>query len=296
MYRLRAKRTTGSNPPAELLFGELAFSDANKRLYVGRADGSPCTFESDLSLSPINEAIADLTTDLATLDASQTAQDTAIATINTALDGQADAIGLLSTNTEAALTTKLAAADVAPVALSGAYADLSGQPTIPAGFTYDQQSEPVGPAAGATWRERGSDGLIVRDWEWLGSVWCALDRTTLSGMVANAAATSYPAINFEAPRCLFIQCRIATNPAVNPATPFNSSNYRELYLSKNAGGVGNSVFAFRPMISNSQGVYISAMNYLNPMGAPFFTQTTVVGSPGTIYAPSVSWVYREVRA
>ena len=34
------------------------------------------------------------------------------------------------------------------------------------GFTFDQTAEPVGPAAGATWRERSANGRILRDWEW----------------------------------------------------------------------------------------------------------------------------------
>lgn len=225
MYRLRAKRTTGSNPPAELLFGELAFSDTNKRLYVGRADGSPCTFESDLSLSSLTDAIAalvtsddaqdtaiaNLTNDLATLDTSQAAQGQTIALLNTASNSQADAIGQLSStastlngalvsleaNIQTALSTKLEAPAIASfettaqlndrdtanrsranhtgtqpantvtglaaVATSGAYGDLTGRP--PAGFTYDQQTEPLNPAAGETWRERSSGGLIIGEWQ-----------------------------------------------------------------------------------------------------------------------------------
>jgi hypothetical protein len=34
------------------------------------------------------------------------------------------------------------------------------------GFTFDQTAEPVGPAAGATWRERSANGQILRAWEW----------------------------------------------------------------------------------------------------------------------------------
>jgi hypothetical protein len=55
---------------------------------------------------------------------------------------------------------------LATVATSGVYADLSAKPAIPFGFTYDQTAEPVGPAAGATWRERSANGRILRDWEW----------------------------------------------------------------------------------------------------------------------------------
>lgn len=185
---------------------------------------------------------------------------------------------------------------LATVATSGAYADLSGKPILPYGFTYDQQTEPVGPATGATWRERSAGGLIVGEWEWTGSVWASLQKTTMSSVVANGAATAYPTLYFEAPRCLFVQCRVVINPVTNPATPFDSSNYRELYLGRGATGPASSVFGFRPLISLAQGSYVSSMNYLNPSGAPFFTQTAVAGSPGTMNAPGVSWVYREIRA
>lgn len=334
-FRLRAKRTTGSNPPPGLLFGELAYSDANETFYIGRADPAqaPAAFEG--SPTDYSQAIAELIADLATLNDSQAAQDTSIATLNAATDSQADAIGAVfaSTNTlngallslaadvQAALETKANDADLAvvsktgaysdltglptlfsgayadlsgkPALFSGAYSDLTGRPTIPAGFTYDQQTEPVGPVAGATWRERSAGGLIVEEWEWTGSVWCSLTRTTVSDVAITGGAASYPGIAFEAPRCLFVQCRVAINPSGNPATPFNSSNYRELTLSRSFAA---TVFTFRPMISIAQAAYVSPMNYLNPSGACFFTGTTVVGSPGTMHAPGVSWVYREVRA
>lgn len=255
---IRLRRTQGSGPPSDLAFGEGAFSDADKAIYVGRFDEEepPVMFPSDFST--YQAAIAALLLN-------DEAQDTAIAAL-------------------------------AASSFSGAYGDLSGRPTIPYGFTYDQQAEPSGPAAGATWRERSAGGLIVGEWEWTGSVWCSLHRTTVSSVVANGAATAYPTLYFEAPRCLFVQCRVVINPVGNPATPFDSSNYREVYLARGATGPAASVFGYRPLISLAQGSYVSAMSYLNPSGAPFFTQTAVAGSPGTMNAPGVSWVYREVRA
>lgn len=60
---------------------------------------------------------------------------------------------------------------LATVATTGTYADLSGLPAIPAGFTYDQQGEPLSPATGATWRERSAGGMTLGQWQWSGSLW-----------------------------------------------------------------------------------------------------------------------------
>ncbi|PSR12329.1 hypothetical protein C8255_26750 [filamentous cyanobacterium CCP3] len=240
MYRLRAKRTLGSNPPADLLFGELAYSDTNKRLYIGRSDGSPCTFESDLSLSPITDG-------LAALETSQGAQDSAIALLATTASDQGDVISSLApvatsgayadltgqpslfsgayadltgqpslfSGAYADLTGKPslfsgAYADLtgrptlAPVATSGAYVDLTGKPSLFSGayadltgrptlaFTYDQQTEPVGPAAGQTWRERSSGGLVVGEWEWIASVseWVNLTTYQIDSLVVVGSGTA----------------------------------------------------------------------------------------------------------
>lgn len=228
MYRLRARRTAGANPPTLLLPGELAYSDSNKRLYVGRYDGSIATFESDLSLSPLIDSLAAISTQIDGLEANNTNQandigqiasdltilelttnDQAatlmalaaqIAAIDTIASNQGSILSLLATETQTALETKLDAAAIsdfetssqlnnrdtanrarvnhtgtqsadtitglATVATSGAYGDLTGVPPIQAGFTYDQQTEPSNPAAGATWRERNSGGLITGEWQW----------------------------------------------------------------------------------------------------------------------------------
>ena len=42
-FRIFARRTTGSGPPSDLEFGEIAFSDADDSLHVGKADGTPHT-------------------------------------------------------------------------------------------------------------------------------------------------------------------------------------------------------------------------------------------------------------
>lgn len=64
------------------------------------------------------------------------------------------------------------------------------------GFTYDQSSVPSSPSAGETWRER-SGGLIVGDWERVGSNWVSIQRfirdSTLypHGYAALDGTTSY---------------------------------------------------------------------------------------------------------
>lgn len=40
-YRYRHRRTLGSTPPPDLAYGEIAYSDENQTLYVGRPDNEP---------------------------------------------------------------------------------------------------------------------------------------------------------------------------------------------------------------------------------------------------------------
>lgn len=42
---IRIRRTLGSGPPPSMEFGELAYSDTDSQLYVGRPDGSPMIFD-----------------------------------------------------------------------------------------------------------------------------------------------------------------------------------------------------------------------------------------------------------
>lgn len=81
---------------------------------------------------------------------------------------------------------------LATVATSGAYSALSGRPTIPFGFTHDQQAEPVGPANGATWRERDSGGLIVGQYEWIAanSEWVSLITYQIDSLVVLGSGTA----------------------------------------------------------------------------------------------------------
>jgi hypothetical protein len=39
--RYRHRRTRRTGPPADLLYGEIAYSDADQTLYIGRPDGLP---------------------------------------------------------------------------------------------------------------------------------------------------------------------------------------------------------------------------------------------------------------
>lgn len=259
MYRLRAKRTTGSNPPTEMLFGELAYSDANKRLYVGRSNGSLATFESDLSLAPITESIAVLSTDLDTLRNSQTVQADTIALISSTLDSQADLLGQLSAastnqgdylitfaaNVQSALESKANTSGLSlvafsgaygdltglPTLFSGAYADLSNKPTITFGFTYDQVLEPSGPVAGATWRERSSGGRIVGEWEWSGSAWIGLTKywASINALAAISASTGTAADSLMPFHGVFLLEKVVFNYGLAAAP--DTTNYWQVMMS-----------------------------------------------------------------
>lgn len=112
---------------------------------------------------------------------------------------------------------------LATVATSGAYADLSGKPTLSYGFTYDQQGEPAGPAAGATWRERSAGGLIVGEWEWSGSLWLSNERygSLYSGASASASTAGVMTLYPKYP-ALLTGYSVSFN---QPFAPQDSNNY-----------------------------------------------------------------------
>lgn len=82
---------------------------------------------------------------IASFNASQTSQDTAIATNSSAI------VSLNSTRA----------------------------------FNYDQQAEPTSPSNGQTWRERNSDGTIFGEWEYIGADlrWASL-RERIGSLIA----------------------------------------------------------------------------------------------------------------
>ncbi|MBE9159724.1 hypothetical protein IQ265_23225 [Nodosilinea sp. LEGE 06152] len=173
--RLKAKRTTGSGPPPELLFGELGYSDADQQFYIGRANPAlpPSTFgASEAPLAPVafsgayadltgiptltdygpaiaalttsdeaqNTAIDGLAADIALLDSSQTTQDISIAAIEDEQGAQNNEIASLITTTGNQAATLAA---LASVASSGSYADLSGKPALFSGAYADLSGKPA---------------------------------------------------------------------------------------------------------------------------------------------------------
>ena len=314
MFRLRAKRTLGSNPPADLLFGELAYSDANKRLYIGRADGSPCTFESDLSLSPITDG-------LAAIEAEQGTQNDAIDLLNAASNSQADAISLLATTASTqndsieALTTNDAVQDtaiatlntitsgqaatlaaLAPVASSGSYSDLTGKPSL--AFTYDQQAEPSAPAAGATWRERSSaGGLIVGQWEWLSTyaVWASIARYDIeSPVVLGSGSTAASIAGFSTKRRLIVSAQ--AQHTFFSGTALSGTNYYNLvpilttYENSNLYTLNEVSLTFN---SGSSIILTAPVGVIYDCGGLRLSRTAV-GAPGQIRS-QISLVCRDVR-
>ncbi|MBE9157690.1 hypothetical protein IQ265_12760 [Nodosilinea sp. LEGE 06152] len=176
-FRLRARRTIASGPPPNLLFGEMAYSDADQKFYIGRADTEqpPATFDGtptdysgaiagleqglietgeSLSVVQLNQlsqagAIAALSTDLATLVTSNATQDTAIAALGTATGNQAAAIATLATSD---------AAQAQAIAVLNAAIDRP--------WHYVGSTEPLTPHAGFKWWEVTSSGASVEQWEW----------------------------------------------------------------------------------------------------------------------------------
>lgn len=75
--------------------------------------------------------------------------------------------------------------------------------TIINGFDYNQQTVPSNPLVGQTWRERKSNGLILRDWEWDGVDWISIQEFSqflgiLNGQahIFTSASTSTNSDNF----------------------------------------------------------------------------------------------------
>lgn len=354
-FRLRAKRTLGTEPPADMLFGELAYSDGDQQLYIGRPTGPPATFISDLTpLTDDIEALGTTATDqalelaalattdtaraveLAALATSDTAQDSAIAALILNDSTQDTEIGSLTTNDtaqDAAIATfettaQLNARDtanrsranhtgtqaaatvtgLAAVATSGAYTDLSGKPTVPYGFTYDQQAEPVSPATGATWRERSAGGLIVGDWEWNSTpaLWLSVQefrqffnpnfgalssvQTFSVGLVQDSASSRY---YIKKIRAFYRQS----------AVPLNATNFYTMTISAttmegvNGATTYGTFLVDTPSINQYIEINLNTLllaTYSNGPVAGITIRSTVTGSPGGVRFGYVTY-YRFVR-
>ncbi|MBD1917170.1 MULTISPECIES: hypothetical protein [Cyanophyceae] len=138
------------------------------------------TEESATAIEAQGNAIAAFSNDLSTLDTSQAAQGEAIDLLTTASNNQGDALGALTTitgnltNAIAAIDTDQDSQDAAITSLSTVNSEQAAAIVAllarPQGFTYDQQSEPLNPTAGQTWREGNGE------WEWSGSLWLSTVR------------------------------------------------------------------------------------------------------------------------
>ncbi len=180
---------TGTQPPETIADFEAAAAAAAPVQSVAGRTGAVTLARADVGLGEVDN----------TSDAAKplsTATEAALAQLATstqdALDLKLEAAAIAAFETNAQLDSRDTAnrnranhtgtqpastvSGLAAVATSGAYGDLSGPPTIPYGFTYDQQAEPSSPAAGATWRERSAGGLILGQWEWTGSLWLGVTR------------------------------------------------------------------------------------------------------------------------
>jgi hypothetical protein len=130
-FRLRAKRTTGSGPPAGLLFGELAYSDADEELHVGRADPTAPPAKIGGNRTDYGPAIADLEQGLteagesfALFQLNQLTQAGEIADLNTSQGTQDTAIAAAAAGV-ASLTTSQGTQDTAIAAAAAGVASLT---------------------------------------------------------------------------------------------------------------------------------------------------------------------------
>ncbi|MBE9155381.1 hypothetical protein IQ265_00775 [Nodosilinea sp. LEGE 06152] len=336
-FRVQAKRTTASGPPAELEFGEVAYSDADQQFYVGRANPAlpPSTFGateaplatvafsgdySDLNDAPpdYGPAIAALTSsdaaqgtaidglaaDIALLDSSQTTQDLAIAAIEADEDAQNAAIATLATTT-GDQAQAIAALNTSQTAQNTAIATLQTRP-LTYGFTYDQQTEPTTPAAGATWRERSAGGLILGEWEWSGSLWLSVSEYDSGGVpefgnIANSTIFR-AALPFN---CLLKRAVLRVG---RPST-YNSNSYYNFQV-RGVGpsttiSIGSSFAANTTQILATPSgttfeVGINLESVFNPLvggNTPLFvwTETSTFGSPSQLVRGAAVYSYRKIR-
>jgi hypothetical protein len=182
---------------------------------------------------------------------------------------------------------------LATVATSGAYADLSGRPTIPAGFTYDQQAEPVGPASGATWRERSAGGLILGEWEWSGSLWLSNERYAplYSGVSASANTSAVMGVYPKYPALL-------TGYSVSLNQPFAAQDGSNYWFFRHGGlaqgdwlttiGVSTTVPTFL------QRILATPVVITDPSQSDNFASR--VGTPGNLRQFQAITHYRLIRS
>ncbi|MGG6241862.1 hypothetical protein ACQ4N7_24830 [Nodosilinea sp. AN01ver1] len=183
------------------------------------------------------------------------------------------------------------------VATSGAYTDLSGRPTVPFGFTYDQQVEPIAPTVGQTWRERSVTGLIVETWQWDGTYWekpatefvtlfdWATQISATTGTYGNPMGFAYKLLGHR------LNCALASEPQ-------SGSDYWEFY-----GLNGGLIFDSRTLA----GLTTNAVNtYVSMLVAPSIhaagdlpgsaMRALRQGSAGLIRRGGLIALYRRIRA
>lgn len=228
--------------------------------------------------------------------------------LQTALDAKLEAAAIASFETTTQLNARDAAnraranhtgtqpaatiSGLATVATSGAYADLAGKPIIPAGFTYDQQAEPVGPAAGATWRQRSSGGLILGEWEWSGSLWLSNERYSplYSAVSASANTSAVMSIYPKYPVLL-------TGYSVNLAQPFAPQDATNYWLFRH-GGLAQSDWLTTIDVSTTAPTFLQKV-LTTPIVISSPSQTdnfaSRAGTPGNLRQFQVVTSYRLIK-
>lgn len=161
------------------------------------------------------------------------------------------------------------------------------------GFTYDQQAEPAGPAAGATWRERSPGGLIVGDWEWITTLaeWVAISSYDITGLtLTGSGANSFTSITLQSRKRLIQTASLIIQTGAGTFDSANSLTFTPLYQTNFSTTVLTASTA--ALVVNSAGTFSKTTT----IGAIYTLDTIrifrgVTGTPGA----SVSALTTRVR-
>jgi hypothetical protein len=296
---------TGTQPPETIADFEAAAAAAAPVQSVAGRTGAVTLARADVGLGEVDN----------TSDAAKplsTATEAALAQLATstqdALDLKLEAAAIAAFETNAQLDSRDTAnrnranhtgtqpassvSGLAAVATSGAYADLSGNPATPYGFTYDQQAEPSAPAAGATWRERSAGGLIIGQWEWSGSLWLSIQRFFLSAYFSGLAANSTP--NTTQPQIPRLDRLLIESASWNiyNTTGLSAANFWRLLLEIPGGIPSQSLLADTRFSDLAGAKDIGALITGDPTG--YGIHATRAGTPGSLSARA-EVVARRVR-
>lgn len=172
---------------------------------------------------------------------------------------------------------------------------------IASGFTYDQQAEPSSPTAGQTWRERSSDGVIIGEWEWSGSLWL----TSTPSLSVPFETTSFNLTAASTVRCIIGVRAVVIEVGFfsrNTVAPLDGANSYLVTITYGRGdGVAGSTAIGPAQTLNSTADISYKSSVLNVLAsnaysnhAACFTMTISAGTPGAVRFNPYA-LYKRVR-